>query len=165
MKRILLLVLSLSMVGCGTTRKNQSSQSLEIVESAEAATTEITQKTEDVVVSVSETNEGEKVTTEVLEYDTSLPVDPETGTPPLKRKTIQTQERQTNIHQEQKAESQTDTTIQQQEESTTISESRTHDEVQTKRGLNFWQSGLICVGIFTLIAILLKLIFKRIKTK
>lgn len=49
-------------------------------------------------------SQDETTVTLIEEFDTSLPVDPHTGTPPLKSRTTQTRDQKTDLVQEQHAE-------------------------------------------------------------
>lgn len=135
-------------------------------QTAAASTVKDTARIRIVAGTETEQSSDEEVTTTIREYDTNRPVDPATGTPPLKRETVQRRQRAETGRQRQKTETAAEagrqTAAQINDRQTANSalsgrEAETADgETQTavteKRGLNPLQKVLCTLGTAALIA-------------
>lgn len=93
----LIAAISLLLAGCSTTRNATSAAHDVSAETTETQRDEQTERTTSQTVTT-QSDANTVVTTTVDEYDTTQPIDPVTGTPPLKRREIttsQTQARET----------------------------------------------------------------------
>lgn len=183
MKRILpILLLSLAIIGCSPVKRMQrtqeqstatSQQATDIDQTAKASSS--AQATETERRDSTGVREAEKSTNNVKvkvteEFDTDKPVDPATGTPPLKNRTTEIEgssesikareeatentERQTDAASEYQE--QTDTSIRHQESEQ--SESSATSEVTEKSGLSplrKWLGGVLAGAILTIIIYLI----------
>lgn len=95
-KTILVAVLTLLMVSCATTKKRQTSTTLEIA--SQAKITENVQITADATQSKT-TEIADNTLTTVEEFDTTKPTDPQTGTPPLKKRTTTKNKKSSNVQE------------------------------------------------------------------
>ena len=110
-----------------------------------------------------------ETTTEV--FDTTLPVDSITGTPPLKSRT--TEHRRTKTQEQATASEQLDTqsgstqiTEQHQEEQTetdTAIEGDTHIEVEQCYGMTWFQKTLCYIGVAAIVLLLLWIVWRLLK--
>lgn len=115
--------------------------------------------------STAERATDEEVITSVREYDTSLPTDAATGTPPLKKETTQTRRKASTEKQQQQTEQTTERTQElagkvrkQQTETTdlqaarqTQSDTETQVDSEQKRGLTSFQWVLCSLGAIVLL--------------
>lgn len=119
--------------------------------------------------SQAEKDEEVETTTEV--FDTTLPVDSITGTPPLKSRT--TEHRRTKTQEQATASEQLDTqsgstqiTEQHQEEQTetdTAIEGDTHIEVEQRYGMTWFQKTLCYIGVAAIVLLLLWIVWRLLK--
>ncbi len=102
-------------------------------------------------------------------YDTTQPVDPATGTPPLKERTTQTRRRIEQTRQTVDTEqavltaSTTENTTVIQDETHTRQETDTAVEATEKKGLNWLQRTLCVVGLLALLYIGIRLLLTYFK--
>ena len=153
MKKILFLTISLLLAGCCASQ--QTAKSAETV-SRNTATTESTETTTDrteQTQTVVKQERDEEVITVTTEYDTSLPADPATGTPPVKVRTTQVRRTATKARQEEKTESvETETQVSSQE-TVGHSESEAIVETTSRHGMNGVQRVLCTIGLLAIIGI------------
>lgn len=153
MKKILFLTISLLLASCGASR--QTAKSVETV-SRDTATTESTAATTDrteQTQTATEQERDEEVITVTTIYDTSQPVDPATGTPPVKVHTMQMRCNTTKTRQEAKIESrETEMQIADKE---TIEHAKRNAAVETtnRRSMNGIQRLLCTFGLLVIVGI------------
>lgn len=109
------------------------------------------------------------------EFDTTLPVDSTTGTPPLKSRVTEKHDRKAQTRSEENEQTHTEQQSAQVVEATQAeadsltAESNTERETESrtkakhKTGLNWWQTTLCTIGGFCLLALLVWLAIKIIK--
>lgn len=163
MKKILFLTISLLLAGCCASR--QTAKSVETI-SRDTATTEstatTTNRTEQTQTAAEQERDEEVITVTTI-YDTSKPVDPATGTPPVKAHTTQLRRNTTKARQEVKIESQ-ETEIQTADKETTEHAERDAAvETTSRRGMNGTQRLLCTIGLFTFAGIAGWLLWRRFK--
>lgn len=106
---------------------------------------------------------NDEVTTEVLEFDTSLPVDPTTGTPPVMRKTTQTKRAVTTARQDVAADERGAATLGVDASTATKEQTATATEDKTRKRLNWWQTTLCTIGAAAILALALWIAVRRFK--
>lgn len=157
------LVVILFLSGCGASRHTLKSGTHTEVETEQAVQTGTEEKNAEAVTVKTAVTRDKEVVTEVTEFDTALPVDPTTGTPPVKRKTIQTQRTAAQAQQFVTADRSTTAGTFENRESVEKSDTSTTVEDASGRGLNWIQSALCLVGIFAVLSLITGLIIKRLK--
>lgn len=158
---LMLLVLS----GCGASRRTMKSDTDATHKAATAfhieADTTLTERT----TTHSELSNDEQIVTEVIEFDTARPVDPATGTPPVKRKTRQTRKAATKAQQvtttDTEAAGSSTSSAQTVEEEHAV----THWEEETRRGLNGLQQALCFAGASAIVGLVIWLAGRRVKRR
>ena len=122
-----------------------------------------------------EANENDVSETVIEEFDTSLPVDTATGTPPLKSRRTERRDRQAQSVATETARSRTEEQTERQWErhlaeqdsltaqSNINRETETETDTQQKIGLNWWQTTLCTIGGTCLLALILWLTIKILK--
>ena len=145
MKRLVLLTLILSLLGCSASRKVSSSIKTDITDKTEANVTQKRDKDSSgrTESHVTEDSSGTKDKEVVIEkFDTDKPTDPATGTPPLKERTTIRERQQTQ--QQTQATTKTGTHV---HESDSIADrskynvelhNQVSDIVKTKRAVPWW---------------------------
>lgn len=166
MRRVATVVLTLLILsGCGVARRTMKSD-IETTREAEVAThAELEGNVKEKMMTQTDLSQDEEVTTEVIEFDTSQPVDSTTGTPPVKRTIRQT--RRTTATARQDAQSDTeatakataDTAVAENEETTVQAEE------QTRWGLNGLQQILCYTGAAAILGLVLWLAERRLKRR
>lgn len=155
MRHAAIVVLMLLFLSCGTSRRTMksdtdSTRKTTLIIQAETDTT-VTEQT----TTHAELSKEEEIVTEVVEFDTSRPVDPATGTPPVKRKTKQTRKATTEVQQDITTDTEaaglSTTSIQTTEKEIAV----THSEEKTRKGLNRLQQALCFVGASAIVALVL----------
>lgn len=116
------------------------------------------QEAEAVTVTVKQTDEGYRKTTEV--FDTTRPVDPETGTPPLQERVTEQYGRTQSERQGKAEKTTTETDLNISEELKLDEQTEETIEITQERGLTTVQRIHIYIGIFTVIAVLVWLALK-----
>lgn len=119
----------------------------------------------------SQMDKDEEVETTTEVFDTTLPVDSLTGTPPLKSRT--TEHRRTKTQEQATASEQLDTqsgsmqTTEQRHEEQTVTdtaiEGDTHIEVEQRYGMNWLQKTLCYIGIAAIVLLLLWIAWRLLK--
>lgn len=160
---VFVLVALLLLGGCGATRRSVKSD----VETVSNTQTDTHTESEEAVTEQTDTTtdlaKDEEVTTEVTEFDTSLPVDPATGTPPVKRRSTQTRRTTTQARQETASEHQsvarqnTDSSADERSEAIVVT------ETDDRRGMNSVQRTLCTVGIVAIVLLVLWLLRRHFK--
>lgn len=145
MKKIILLTLILSLLGCSASRKVSSSIKTDITDKTEANVTQKRDKDSSgrTESHMTEDSSEAKDTEVVIEkFDTDKPTDPATGTPPLKERTTIRERQQTQ--QQTQATTKTGTHV---HESDSIADrskynvelhNQVSDIVKTKRAVPWW---------------------------
>lgn len=157
------LLVTLLLSGCGTSRHLSKSNTQGKVETAEAVQSGTEEKTAEAVTVKTDVAQDEETITEVTEFDTSLPVDPATGTPPVKKKTTQTKRTATQVQQAVEADCSTSAGSFQNKESFGKSDTVTTTEDTTRRGLNWMQSALCMAGIAAILTLIVWALVRRFK--
>jgi uncharacterized membrane protein len=160
MRTVLLFIIGLALMACGASRKAVKSDVQEALRVERVQEVERDIDRQENTASTATLSQDETVITRIEEFDTSQPVDPATGTPPLKRRVTQGREQKTNASQQQ----QTEQTVAEKEKETidTRVESDTAAQVETieKRGMNQTQRTLCVVGLLTVLGGLVWLFLK-----
>lgn len=160
---VLCLGVALLLSGCGASRhvlKSNTQAGVEAVETVHGSTGE---KATEAVTVKTDIARGEEVVTEVTEYDTALPVDPATGAPPAKKKTIQTKRAATQVQQVVTADRNTSADTFENRESSVKSDTATITEDTSRRGLNWVQGALCLAGIIAILTLIIWALAKRFK--
>lgn len=122
-----------------------------------------------------EANENDVSETVIEEFDTSLPVDTATGTPPLKSRRTERRDRQAQSVATETARSRTEEQterqweVQQAEQDSltaqrnTVRKTDSETDARQETGLNWWQTTLCTIGGTCLIALILWLAIKILK--
>lgn len=163
MRKIILLTLSVLLISCGTSRKVIESKSRSTIETEQAVHVEIKEKTEEAVVKTTDLSEGEEIITKVIEFDTTLPISPDTGTPPVARISTQTKQRVTKIQETEASEKQIDTELTEDKKENTLQDAILETQDTSKKGLNWVQMTLCIVGAATILTFALWVIVRRFK--
>lgn len=155
-----LLLLSLLFPACGASRRAVKTQSAAMSAQSAAGTTFRTDTAAALRLTAEAERQDEEVVTRIVEYDTSLPTDPATGTPPLKRTITRTRrtaaERRLSSAAAELASQQqlTDTATKVRTETSTAS------DAHSRRGMNLWQRALCLAGLLALAALALRAAFR-----
>lgn len=150
-----------------TARQTATVQEVTTDSSATAKTTD-TRHTRLGTETLTERTEGEEVVTTIREYDTSLPADTATGTPPLRREITQTRRKAGTARQVQATvqtsarnrETETQAARQRTDHRAEQTDTRQHDTAtaqvaaKEKRGTNTLQRILCFTGAFAILALL-----------
>lgn len=153
MTKILFLTISLLLTGCGASRQAMKSTETFVCDTVAAETTETTTDRTELEQTSAEQERNEDIITVTTEYDTSLPVDPTTGTPPVKVRTTQVRRTATKVRQDTKTEStETETQVSSQE-MVGHSEGAAVIEMTSRRGMNGVQRTLCTIGLFAIVGI------------
>lgn len=166
MKRIVRVVLCLALLtGCGATRRTMKSDTETNRETAAAAHAEQESNVMETTATLTEQSRDEEITTVVVEYDTSRPVDSTTGTPPVQRTIRQTRRTTATARQDAKTDTEatakvTADTAAGEKEQTTV-----QAEEESRRGLNGLQQVLCFVGVTAIVALVLWLTVRRPKRR
>ena len=153
MKKILFLTISLLLAGCGASRQTMKSTETAICDMTATETVETTTDRTALEQTSAEQERNEEIITVTTEYDTSLPIDPTTGTPPVKVRTTQVRCNTTKAHQEAKIEIQE--TEMQIADKETIEHAERNAAVETtnRRGMSGTQRLLCTIGLLAIIGI------------
>lgn len=155
MRHAVIVVLMLLFLSCGASRRTMKSDT----DSTRKTTVIVHAKTDTTVTEQTTTHaelsKEEEIVTEVVEFDTARPVDPATGTPPVKRKTKQTRKATTEVQQDittgTEAAVLSTTSVQTAEKEIAVA----HSEEKTRMGLNRLQQALCFVGASAIVALVL----------
>ncbi|SEA70505.1 hypothetical protein SAMN05444145_105235 [Alistipes timonensis JC136] len=145
---LILLVLS----GCGASRKTMKSDTETVREAAAAVHAEADTTVTEQTTTHAELSKDEEIITEVTEFDTSRPVDPATGTPPVKRKTKQVRRAATQAQQVTTANTEAVGSSTMSADAAEKENTATHSEEKARRGLNWWQTALCAIGVIAILA-------------
>lgn len=167
MTRCFLVVAWLAIIpllsGCGASRhvlKSNTQAGVEAVETAHSGTEE---KATEAVTVKTDVAQDEEVVTEITEYDTALPVDPATGTPPTKKKTTQTKRAATQVQQVAAVDRNTSAGTFENRVHSEKSDTATITEDTSRRGLNWAQSALCLAGIIAILTLVIWGLVRRFK--
>lgn len=163
MKKILFLTISLLLAGCAASRLTVKSAETAFRDTATTESTETTTDRTEQTQTSAEQERDEEVITVTTIYDTSQPVDPATGTPPVKAHTTQLRRNTTKARQEAKIEGQE--TEMQIADKETIEHAERNAAVETtsRRGMNGTQRLLCTIGLLTVTGIAGWLLWRRFK--
>ncbi|WP_418450182.1 hypothetical protein [Alistipes sp.] len=166
MTRVLYVILiGAIFCGCGASRRTMKSQTEATRETADAIHTEADTKITERTATQTDLSKDEEVVTEVVEFDTSRPANPATGTPPVKRTIRQTRRAAIKTQEvattdtEAAAETTTDIAAAAKEQTTAKAEEH------TRRGLNGLQQLLCYTGTAVLVGLLLRLVVRRLRRR
>lgn len=167
MTRCFLVVAWLAIIpllfGCGASRhvlKSNTQAGIEVVETTHSGTEE---KATEAVTVKTDVAQDEEVVTEITEYDTALPVDPATGTPPTKKKTTQTKRAATQVQQVAAVDRNTSAGTFENRVHSEKSDTATITEDTSRRGLNWAQSALCLAGIIAILTLVIWGLVRRFK--
>lgn len=153
MKKILFLTISLLLAGCGASRQAMKSTETAVCDMTATETVETTADRTELEQTSAEQERNEEIITVMTEYDTSLPVDPTTGTPPVKVRTTQVRRTTTKALQETKTESAETETQVSSRETVGHSESEAVVETTSRHGMNGVQRILCSIGLLAIVGI------------
>lgn len=153
MKKILFLTISLLLAGCGASRQTMKSTETAVCDMTATEMVETTTDRTELEQTFAEQERNEEVITVTTEYDTSLPVDPTTGTPPVKVRTTQVRRTATKARLEEKTESAETETQVSSRETVGHSESEAVVETTSRHGMNGVQRILCTFGLLTIVGI------------
>lgn len=167
MTRCFLVVVWLAIIpflsGCGASRHMSKSNTQAVAETAEATQSGTEAKATEAVTVKTDVAQDEEVVTEITEYDTALPVDPATGTPPTKKKTTQTRRAATQVQQATTADRNTSAGTFENRVHSEKSDTATITEDTSRRGLNWVQSALCLAGIIAILTLIIWGLVRRFK--
>lgn len=159
MKRLLIIIISLAALQCSPLKRNTSGtieqDTVGSEQSAQQATVHAELQgsitTSETTTTEQETREQEETVHEI--FDTSKPIDPTTGTPPLQERITKNARRDESARQDTQTESQSES-ARIVDSTATVDQSRgaetrtavtvSHKE---KKGLNWWQQTLCITGL------------------
>ncbi len=150
MKKTLFLTISLLLAGCGASRQALKSADTFVCDTVAAETTGTTADRTELEQTSAEQERNEDIITVTTEYDTSLPVDPTTGTPPAKVRTTQVRRTATKVRQEAKTESAETETQVFGRETVGHSEGAAVVETTSRRGMTGVRRILCAAGVLAL---------------
>lgn len=158
---LMLLVLA----GCGVSRRTMKSDTETNRETAAAAHAEQESHVKETTATQTEQSRDEEITTVVVEYDTSRPVDSTTGTPPVQRTIRQT--RRTTATAQQDARTDTEATAKATVDAATGEKEQTtvQAEEESRLGLNGLQQILCYTGAAAILGLILWLAGRRLKRR
>lgn len=167
MTRCFLVVAWLAIIpllfGCGASRHVLKSNTQAGVEAVETAHSGTEAKVTEAVTVKTDVAQDEEVVTEITEYDTALPVDPATGTPPTKKKTTQTKRAATQVQQVAAVDRNTSAGTFENRVHSEKSDTATITEDTSRRGLNWAQSALCLAGIIAILTLIIWGLVRRFK--
>lgn len=161
MKRLVLFIIALCIVGCASTRKASSSVEKKTEDKTELDV--MRQKTKDSagrteVRTETDTDQQEQREVIVREYDPNKPIDRETGTPPLVRETtVRTQRKKT---EEKRETARTESEVCESDslvdrtKNDVLTQENTSEKVKMKRSTPWWVYAcgiVVAVGVFVFI--------------
>lgn len=159
-----MIAISLLLWGCGASQALTKTDAQEAAESSRAKAANAKIEVSGISSAVTEISQGQVVSTVTTYYDTDKPVDPVTGTPPIKKKQEQNIRTDINLRKDEQAEGQTQANISATDDQKAKVDREQHNETASRRGLNWWQMILCGCGALSLLFLGLKLALKRIKT-
>lgn len=166
MKHIAQLVFCLVLIsGCGAARRTMKSDTVTTREAEAVAHAELESNLQETTTTQTEQSRDEEVTTEVVEYDTSQPVDSSTGMPPVQRTIRQT--RRTTATARQDARAETEATAKATVDAAAAEKEQTtaQTEEHSRRGLNGWQQLLCYTGAAAILGLVVWLAGRRLKRR
>lgn len=166
MKQVAQLVFSLVLLsGCGASRRTMKSDTVTTREVQAAAHAEQESNVKTTMATQTEQSRDEVITTVVVEYDTSQPVDSSTGTPPVQRTIRQT--RRTTATARQDAHTDTEATAKATADTATGEKEQTtvQAEDESRRGLNGLQQMLCYAGAAAIMGLVVWLAGRRLKRR
>lgn len=147
MKKILFLTISLLLTGCCASRQTAKSAETGSRDTVTAESTETATDRTEQTQTAAEQERDEEVITVTTIYDTSLPTDPATRTPPVKVHTTQLRRNTTKARQESKIESRESEAQTASKEKAEHAERDTLVETTDRRGMNPAQRFLCTIGL------------------
>lgn len=162
-KSLLIAISLLSIVGCASNRTISQVDSRTKREASQHLSVQADIETAGVRQTVTEISQGELIETEITVYDTDKPIDPATGTPPIKRKEKQTRR---SVSDKQKTETSGDrstASITAEDYKTGASALERQEETISRRGLTWWQKALCWAGGAGLLFLLAWVYFRVFK--
>lgn len=167
MTRRILTIISLAVAllpcGCGASRHTLKSDIQEKTETAGNTGSSSEENTNEGTSANTRVSQNEEVITEVTEFDTTQPENPETGTPPVKRKVVRTKRTGIKVQQEAATERQSTANRVENREYSEKTDNTAVVEETGNRGLNRAQSALCLCGIFAILAWVVRGFTKRFK--
>ncbi len=159
MKKIVFLTISIATFGCNAYRHTVKSDEATAGHTVTVTAGTATADTAEHILTATRIGHNEDVVTETTVFDTSLPVDSATGTPPVKIRTVQRRRIATQAAQDLSEGRQTSATHVTDSITDERSESRTIAET-SRKGLNPLQRALCLIGataaLFGIVRILKK---------
>lgn len=162
MRLLYIPVILLILVGCGASRRALQSDTQTAAETVTTLHVEATAEQSDRSSTQTDLVQNEEVITEIAEFDTSLPTDPTTGTPPITRKTTQIRRAITAVRQTEQADVQSAQKTIDEKAAVEKSASAAHAEEETRQGMNWMQTTLCSAGIFALLGVILWVLRRRL---
>ncbi|MCM1302249.1 MAG: hypothetical protein NC250_01255 [Alistipes senegalensis] len=153
MKKILFLTISLLLAGCGASRQATKTSETLFRDTTTAGTTATTTDRTGQGQTAAEQERDEEAITVTTVYDTSQPVDPTTGTPPVKVYTEQIRRSSTKARQEAKIEIEEAEARITHQTTDEHSEQATIVEATSRRGMNAVQRILCTIGLLAIAGI------------
>lgn len=167
MTRRILTIISLTSFllsyGCGASRHTLKSDIQEKTETAGNTGSSSEENTNEGTSAKTRVSQNKEIITEVTEFDTTQPENPETGTPPVKRKIIRTKRTGIKVQQEAATERQSTANRVENREYSEKTDNTAVVEETGNRGLNRAQSALCLCGIFAILAWVVRGFTKRFK--
>lgn len=161
MKKMLFPTISLLLAGCGASRQAAKSAETIFRDTATVGTAETASGRTEQKRTTAEQERDEAFVIVTTEYDTSRPVDPTTGTPPVKVRTERLQRTATKTRQKAASESEETETKRSGQETTGHTEQTAVFETTNRRGLNGVQRILCTIGLLAIAGIAGWLLLRR----
>lgn len=149
--KILMLLAVLASAGCGTSRRAVKTQTRSVREQTTGVRIRTAAETSAQTAAATELRQDEEVVTEVVEFDTTLPADPATGTPPVRRKITRTRRAAAEARQSAASESRTVEVEAADSVAGERSAAATATEERSRRGMHAGQYLLCAVGLLALL--------------
>lgn len=160
MKTIFPVIIAMLLISCSSTRQTSKVGMQENVGINQSTHVEMKDTTTTIATITIDMSEGENMVTEVIEYDTSLPADPNTGTPPIKKITTQTKQKNTKVLQSEKSELHNVKEVLKDSSRIVKSDIVVNTENTAKNGLNWMQNTLCVLGVILVLVLVLWVVFK-----
>lgn len=159
--KILLLVVSIYLFcGCGSSRYAAKSNTQTMATTEQASQSTADEKAVERTTVKTDIVQDEECTTQIVEFDTTIPADPDTGLYPVKRITMQAKRANTQLQQVATADREISVTLYASRESNEKSNTAIIAEANSGRGLN-WLQGTLCLTGFIAILILIIWLFLK----
>lgn len=152
MRLLQIALTALILSGCGASRRAMKSDTETIRETTASVRTETDTTATERTTTLAGLSKDEEIIIEMTEFDTALPVDSVTGTPPVKRKIRQSRKAAAQARQVTTTDAEAVSSSTVSAEGTEKENTDAHSEEESRRGLNWWQTALCATGVVAMLA-------------